>query len=317
MSRPERDAMQAAPHQPAPPGEPTPPTGDLFAGEIQEEVYEDPRGSFRQRLKKHPTVLVSLVVLVLLYGTVIFLPFYLDIDPAKTNPALSTAPPSAEHWLGTDELGRDELARLLAGGRITMTVAMLSVFIAILVGTVVGALAGYYRGTVEAVLMRFTDAFMAIPSYFLILAELAVFGNSPPVVVIVIGLNFWTPVARMVYAEFIKWRTREFVEAEVALGATSARIILRHILPQVVPSIIVLVTLGVGWSVLTETGLSYLGLGIQPPYASWGNMLQNAQTYLWTRPMLAVYPGLAIMITVLSFNVLGNGLRDVLDPHHD
>lgn len=270
--------------------------------------------SFWSRARRKPGVLLAAAVLVMMYTLVWLLPVVLKLDPEATDPLASLAPPSANHWLGTDELGRDELARLLAGGRITMTVAGLSALIALGFGTLVGALAGYYRGWVETVLMRFVDAMMAIPSYFLIVAELAVFGDTPAVVVAVIGLNYWMPVARLVYAEFLKWREREFVEAEVALGASPARIIWRHIFPQTVPSLLALLSLTVGWAVLAESGLSYLGLGIQPPDASWGNMLKNAQTYMWTQPLLAVYPGLAILVTVLCFNVLGNGLRDLLDP---
>lgn len=281
---------------------------------LPEESRVSENRTLWRRVRRKPVMLVAMFVLLALYVVVWIVPPLMRVDPTTPNPLDSLALPSSSHPLGTDELGRDELARLLAGGRITLTVAWLSITIALVFGSLIGALAGYYRGWVEAVLMRFVDAIMAIPAFFLILAELAVFGHSPTVVVVVIGLNFWTPVARMVYAEFLKWRHRDFIEAEVAVGASGSRIILRHILPQVFPSMTVLVTLGVGWSILTESGLSYLGLGIQPPYASWGNMLQNAQTYIWTQPVLAVYPGLAIMTTVLAFNVLGNGLRDVTDP---
>lgn len=266
------------------------------------------------RIRRRPVTMAALILLGLLLLSVTFGPLVLRIDPTTTNPLAATAPPGNGHLLGTDELGRDVLARMLYGGRITLAVGVISMVIAIGVGTLVGGLAGFYRGAVETVLMRLVDAMMAIPPFFLILAELAVFGREPLVVVIVVGLNFWMHIARVVYAEFLRWRTSEFVEAAMAMGASPVRIMVRHILPQVFPSIIVLTTLGIGWAILTETGLSYLGLGIQPPLASWGNMLQNSQVYMWTQPMLAVYPGLAIMITVLTFNTLGNGLRDVLDP---
>lgn len=293
---------------PAPGG---PPLGSPAAA--AEALQPDAEG-FWLRVRHRPALVAAGVVLLLLYVLVWALPPLLGLDPDATDPAASLAPPSPGHWLGTDELGRDMLARMLAGGRITLTVAALAAAIALGVGTLVGALAGFYRGWVETVLMRFVDAMMAIPSYFLIVAELAVFGDSPAVVVAVIGLNYWMPVARLVYAEFLKWREREFIEAEVALGASPARIIWRHLFPQVIPSLLALLSLTVGWAVLAESGLSYLGLGIQPPDASWGNMLKNAQVYMWTQPMLAVYPGAAILLTVLCFNVLGNGLRDVLDP---
>ncbi|HEY8488000.1 MAG TPA: ABC transporter permease, partial [Thermaerobacter sp.] len=289
-----------------PPGAGTPPA--------QAEALQPDAEGFWARARRRPALLLAGAVLLALYAVVWLGPALLRLDPDATNPLASLAPPGPGHWLGTDELGRDMLARMLAGGRITLTVAGLAAAIALGLGTLVGALAGFYRGWVETVLMRFVDAVMAIPSYFLIVAELAVLGDSPAVVVAVIGLNYWMPVARLVYAEFLKWREREFIEAEVALGASPARIIWRHLFPQVIPSLLALLSLTVGWAVLAESGLSYLGLGIQPPDASWGNMLKNAQTYMWTQPMLAVYPGAAILLTVLCFNVLGNGLRDVLDP---
>ncbi|MBB6098586.1 peptide/nickel transport system permease protein [Deinobacterium chartae] len=266
------------------------------------------------KLLAHPVSLTALILLALLYAFAFLGPFFYTASPTETNPLNTTANPSAAHWLGTDELGRDVLARLMYGGRITLLVSIVAMLVALVVGSAVGALAGYYRGWVETVLMRIVDAFMAIPTFFLILAALAVLGNSPPVVILMVGLGFWPQVARVVYAEVVKFRNFDFVEAERALGASSQRIIWRHIFPQTLPSTAVLVTLGIAWSILTETGLSYLGLGIQPPMASWGNMLQNAQTYFWIKPMLAVYPGVTIALAVLSFNLLGNVLRDLSDP---
>lgn len=278
-----------------------------------EQVATPARKAWR-RFIRQPAGLASGLLLLLLYAAAFLGPFVYTVSPTATNPLLATAAPSAGHWMGTDELGRDILARLLYGGRVTLSVGLVSMLVAMLVGTLIGALSGYYRGWVEAVLMRLVDVFMAVPAFFLILAELTVFGRSPAVVVIVVGLSFWMQVARIVHGEFVRYREREFVEAEHALGSPHWRIILFHILPQALPSAVVLTTLGVAWSVMTETGLSYLGLGIQPPLASWGNMLQNAQTYLWTKPLLAVYPGVLIALTVLAFNMLGNALRDVLDP---
>lgn len=272
-----------------------------------------PRGLFG-KLVRHPVGFLALVVLVLLYGAAFLGPLVYGASPITTDPLNTTAAPSALHPLGTDELGRDVLARLLYGGRITLLISIVSMCVALGVGSLLGALAGYHRGWVETVLMRLVDTFMAIPTFFLILAALAVLGNSPPVVVLVVGLGFWPQVARIVHAEVSKFRNFDFVEAERALGASSNRIIWRHIFPQALPSAAVLTTLGIAWSILTETGLSYLGLGIQPPLASWGNMLQNAQTYFWVKPALAVYPGLLIALAVLSFNLLGNVLRDITDP---
>ncbi|UQN09130.1 ABC transporter permease [Deinococcus sp. QL22] len=271
------------------------------------------RGLFA-RMIRHPVGLIALIMLALLYGSAFFGPFFYTVSPITTDPLQTTADPSAQHLLGTDELGRDVLARLLHGGRITLLISIISMVVALTVGSVIGALAGYHRGWLETVLMRLVDTFMAIPTFFLILAALAVLGNSPPVVVIVVGLGFWPSVARIVHAEVSKIRNYDFVEAQRALGSSSTRIIWRHVFPQALPSAAVLTTLGIAWSILTETGLSYLGLGIQPPLASWGNMLQNAQTYFWVKPALAVYPGVLIALAVLCFNLLGNVLRDLTDP---
>ena len=272
------------------------------------------RAGVLSRLLRHPVGLVATGFLVLLYVAVFLGPAVYPVSPTLTDPLNTTANPSAQHLLGTDELGRDVLARLLSGGRITLMISIISMLVALSVGSLVGAVAGFYRGLTETVLMRLVDTFMAIPSFFLILAAISVLGNTPPVVVIVVGLGFWPQVARIVHAEVSRIRNYEFVEAGRALGASSPRLIWRHVFPQALPSAAVLTTLGIAWSILTETGLSYLGLGIQPPLASWGNMLQNAQTYFWTKPVLAVYPGLLIALAVLSFNMLGNVLRDLHDP---
>ena len=266
------------------------------------------------RMVSHPVGLLAITVLALMYLTAFLGPLVYTASPITTDALNTTASPSAEHLLGTDELGRDVLARLMYGGRITLMISIISMLVALSIGSLAGAMAGYHRGWLEVVLMRVVDTFMAIPSFFLILAALAVLGNSPPIVVLVVGLGFWPQVARIVHAEVTKIRNFDFVEAERALGASSNRIIWRHIFPQALPATAVLTTLGIAWSILTETGLSYLGLGIQPPVASWGNMLQNAQTYFWVKPALAVYPGLMIAVAVLCFNLLGNVLRNLTDP---
>jgi len=266
------------------------------------------------KLLRNPVGLGAAVILLLLYGAAFLGPLLYTVSPTLTDPLNSTADPSVQHPLGTDDLGRDVLARLLSGGRITLLISVVSMMVALSVGSLIGAMAGFYRGLTETVLMRLVDTFMAIPSFFLILAAISVLGNTPPVVVIVVGLGYWPQVARIVHAEVSKIRNFEFVEAGRALGASNNRLIWRHVFPQALPSAAVLTTLGIAWSILTETGLSYLGLGIQPPLASWGNMLQNAQTYFWTKPVLAVYPGLLIAVAVLCFNLLGNTLRDLTDP---
>ncbi len=272
------------------------------------------RSRFVRNVRRHPVGLTAFVVLCLLYLGVIIGPVVYPLSPEETDALNVLAPPSAAHPLGTDELGRDIVSRLLSGGRISLSVGLLSMLVGLTLGLIVGGTAGYFRGRVEGVLMRLVDVFMAIPSFFLLLVIVTVFGSHPLTIIITIGLGFWAQMARVVYAEFASYRGRDFIEAMHSLGASHLRIMVRHILPQVAPQAIVLATLGVGWAILSEAALSYIGLGIQPPLASWGNMLQNAQAYLYINPMLAVYPGLCIAVAVLVFNLTGNALRDILDP---
>ncbi len=267
-----------------------------------------------RNMRRNPVDLIPLFILLSLILLVIVGPFFYPQDPERTNALNTLDSASQEHWLGTDELGRDVFARILSGGRVSLAVGLLSMLVGLSIGTVVGGLAGYFGGKLENVLMRLIDMFMAIPAFFLILVIVTSFGNHPAVVIITVGLAFWAQMGRVVHAEFRKFRNVEFVEASQALGGSHIRVMLKHIFPQVLPQAIVLASLGVGWAILTEAALSYLGLGIQPPLASWGNMLQNAQQYLFLKPILAIWPGLFIAITVLMFNLLGNSLRDWLDP---
>lgn len=267
-----------------------------------------------RKVRRQPLGIVALLLLVVLGVAVTLGPVIYAQAPNRTDARNTLKAPSAEHLLGTDELGRDVLARVLAGGRVSLSVGLLAMVVGLTIGTIAGGLAGYFRGRTEVMIMRLVDVFMAIPNFFLILVVVTAFGNHPITVIVTVGIGFWAQMARVVHAEFVKVRGYEFIEAARALGATHPRTMLKHVLPQVVPQAIVLASLGVGWAILTEAGLSYLGLGIQPPLASWGNMLQNAQSYLWLKPELAIYPGLFIAITVLAFNVLGNALRDMFDP---
>jgi peptide/nickel transport system permease protein len=234
-----------------------------------------------------------------------------DVDIMNTNAA-----PSPTHWLGTDENGRDVLSRLIAGARTSMTVGLIAMVIAIVIGALTGSVGGYLGGLADSVLMRFTDGMMAVPYFFLVLIVVAVFGSSFRNIVVVIGATSWMVVARIVRSEVLRHRGLDFVLAAQAVGATSARVLVRHVLPQTAPSIIVAATLGVANAILLESALSYLGLGIQPPQASWGNMLSNAQAYVWQNPVLPFYPGLLILCTVLAYNFLGDALRDALDPRY-
>jgi peptide/nickel transport system permease protein len=254
-------------------------------------------------------VVIAIVALLAVVGPILW-----TIPPEATDPLRGLAGPSAAHPFGTDELGRDVLSRLLYGSRVTLLVGVAAMVAAVLIGVIVGAIAGFNGGWIDGVLMRFTDAMLAIPAFFFILVVITVVGTGVGTLVLVIGALSWMPVARVVYGETLRWKTAEFVVAAESLGVGSARLLARHILPQAVPALVVSATLGVAFAILTESALSYLGLGVQPPLPSWGNMLQRAQQYVFTAPSLAIYPGVAITIVVLAFNFLGDGLRDALDP---
>ncbi|SDO17146.1 peptide/nickel transport system permease protein [Paenibacillus sp. yr247] len=257
---------------------------------------------------------IALIYLLLLHLFIVFAPMLLSHSPTDVDPLSVTEPASAAHVLGTDELGRDELARIVSGGQITLLVGLAAMALAVFLGGLLGSVAGFFGGATEYVIMRIVDMMLSIPSFFLILIEITSFGNKPPVVIMAVGLTYWPQMARIVHSEVLKWRNSSLVEAETTLGAGPWRILFRHVIPQTFSSIIVLATLGIGWAILAESGLSYLGLGIQPPLASWGNMLQHSQNYIWTSPVLAIYPGVLILLTVLGYSLLGESLRDVLDP---
>lgn len=281
---------------------------------VRTTAARGPRARFWRKIARRPVGIAAFALLILMLLAVTFGPSFVPHSPTRTNALNILKPPSATNLLGTDELGRDVLARLLSGGRVSLAVGLFSMLVGLSIGIAVGGTAGYFGGGVESALMRVVDTFMAIPTFFLILVIVTSFGNHPITIIVTVGLGFWAQMARVAHAEFKRFRNHDFVEASKALGGSHLRVMARHILPQVLPQATVLATLGVGWAILTEAALSYLGLGIQPPLASWGNMLQNAQGYLWRAPVLAVWPGLFIAVTVLSFNLLGNALRDVLDP---
>ena len=268
----------------------------------------------RRRFVRHRLAVLRLVVLVAIHAASILGPAVLPQSPIDVDPLGTLWPSGPGHPMGTDESGRDVLARLLYGGRVSLAVGLVSVLLSVTMGTIVGAVSGYFGGAVDSVLMRLTDGFMALPTFFLLLVILAVFGGSLVSVVVVIGITSWMNLARLVRGEFLRWKAQDFVEAARALGVRDRVIMWRHLLPHTLPSIIVTATLGVAFAILTESAVSYLGLGIQLPIPSWGNMLSNSQNYLWTAPWLAVYPGVMILVTVLAYNFLGNGLRDALDP---
>lgn len=223
-------------------------------------------------------------------------------------------PPSLDHPLGTDAFGRDVLARLLAGGRVSLLVGMLSMSVAVVAGVTVGAVAGYAGGWTDALLGRFTELVMVFPTFFLIILIVATLGNGVGLLILVIGLTSWPVSARIVRGGVLKTRAQDFVLAARAIGAPPSRILVRHVLPSVAAVIIVSATVRVGTNILIEAGLSYLGLGVQPPLASWGNMVADGARVIRTEWWLALTPAVAIFLTVLGFNLLGEGLRDLADP---
>ncbi|PYE54259.1 oligopeptide ABC transporter permease [Deinococcus yavapaiensis] len=286
-----------------------------------------------RRFRRHKLAMTSLVVIVLLVLMAIFAPFIAPQDPNNFNTAdlNAYAPPSAQHLLGTDDLGRDILSRIIYGSRVSLLVGFAVALISITIGTVMGVLAGYFGGFIDTAISRFIDFMLSIPSFPLLLVLAGLLANTdvPWIVVLrqqygeefsvfvvvgVLSLLGWTGTARLVRGEILKNKGLEYVDAARALGARNGRIMFRHLVPNTVAIIIVQATLSVGDAILTEAGLSFLGFGIQPPVSTWGNMLANAQEVVLTYPWITFYPGLMILLTVLAFNFLGDGLRDAFDP---
>ena len=270
--------------------------------------------NFWRHFKKNRLGVGGLVIIVIVFLIAILVPFLSPYDPGKTDVSLKLKPPSFQHYLGTDQLGRDVFSRMLYGSQISLSVGFVAVGISILIGILVGAMAGYKGGWVDSLLMRFVDIMLSFPSFFLILTVVAILRPNIYNVMIVIGITSWEGTARFVRAEFLSLRERDYVQAARALGVKDRRIIFRHILPNALAPVFVTASLGVASAILVEAGLSFLGFGVQPPAPSWGNILTEGRTYIFDAWWLTVFPGLAILITVLSFNLFGEGLRDALDP---
>ena len=270
--------------------------------------------SFLRAIGRTPLAMAGLVTVLLLGFVALAAPWLAPYDPSEFDRARVYLAPSAAHWLGTDGAGRDLFSRLVFGTRVSLAVGFVSMTISILIGTFLGALAGYYGGFVDGFVMRLVDVMLCFPSMFLILAVIAFVGPSIWNVMVVIGLTGWMGVCRLVRAEFLSLRERDYVAAAEALGAGPLRIIFRHLLPNALAPVIVATVLGVAGAILTESALSFLGLGVQPPVPSWGNLLADGWSSMDVAWWLSVFPGLAITVAMLAYNLFGEGLRDALDP---
>ncbi|MBI2355461.1 MAG: ABC transporter permease [Deltaproteobacteria bacterium] len=269
---------------------------------------------FWQRIKRNRLALAGGCVVALLFLVSLLAPLIAPYDPNGINAWQVLEPPSVQHWFGTDELGRDVLSRVLYGARISLKVGFVAIGIAVAIGTVVGLVSGFYSGIVDAALMRVVDIMLCFPAFFLILAVITFLEPSIWYIMMVIGLTGWMGVARLVRAETLSIREMDYIMAARCIGCSDSRIILRHILPNVVSPILVSATLGVAGAILTESALSFLGIGVQPPTPSWGNILTSGKDYIEFAWWLSLFPGLAILVTVLAYNLLGEGIRDALDP---
>ena len=282
---------------------------------------ESPARLTWRRFRRHRLATAGLIVLLLLALSAMLAPLA-PHDPNALSTSTRKQGPSAEHWFGTDEAGRDVFARTLDGGRVSLSIGVAATVVALVVGTLLGATAGYFGGTLDAGLMRLTDAFLCFPQLFVLIVlgtlirttELRMLQGSVVPIAVVIGLLSWMGLARIVRATFLSLREKDFVDAARSVGATNRQIMFRHVLPGAIGPIVVQASLLIAATIMTESGLSYLGFGVQPPTATWGNLLQDAQAHMQTLPVFAIAPGLMIFLTIISINFVGDGLRDALDP---
>jgi oligopeptide transport system permease protein len=277
------------------------------------------RGLWRdawRRLVRNKLAMAGLIVIGLLLLVAILADVLAPYDPTRLFPGQSYAAPSAAHWLGTDDVGRDVLSRLIHGARVSLSVGVFAQIIILFIGLTVGGIAGFFGGRVDNYLMRFTDVFYAFPDLLFVIIITAALGASFVNILIAIGLVNWTDLARLVRGQLMTLREREYVSAARSLGAPSGRIILQHLLPNAAGPIIVRVTYGVPQAIFTEAVLSFIGLGVRPPMASWGTMIERGNQAIFSAPHMVIFPAIAIALTMLAFNFLGDGLRDALDPQN-
>lgn len=274
----------------------------------------DPRRLFWKRFSRNKLALAGSIIVAFLFFVAILAPLVSPYDPNDIDRKHILEPPGIQHPLGTDDLGRDVLSRMIWGSQISLSVGFVAVGISVVMGMIFGSLSGYYGGWMDRIIMRFIDIMLSVPTFFLILAVIAFIGSSIWNIMIIIGITSWMGVARLVRAEFLSLKEREYVLAARAVGASNMRIIFRHIMVNSLAPVLVSAVLGIAGAVLVESSLSFLGIGVQPPTPSWGNILTLGKDNMETAWWLSVFPGLAILITVLGYNLLGEGVRDALDP---
>ena len=273
---------------------------------------------FWTKFKKNRLALFGIIIILIMFFDGIFAPVLSPYNPNKINvDDIFQKPFQNNHILGTDGLGRDVLSRIIWGTRVSIKVGFVATGISIIIGIFIGSIAGYYGRRIDSVLMRFVDMMLCFPSFFLILSVVAITKPCITNIMIIIGLTSWMGIARLVRGEFLSLKEREFTQAAKIMGASNMRIIFRHILPNAMAPVYVAATFGIAGAILTESALSFLGLGVQPPTSSWGNLLSTGKSTIEFAWWITAFPGLAILITVLSYNLLGEGLRDILDPRLD
>jgi peptide/nickel transport system permease protein len=292
-------------------------------GEFESATHADPKAHsqwalFRRRFLRHRVAIFSIFVLLFLVVVCFGADFFAPFKSTDQDLLLGPVSPGSAHWFGTDELGRDQLSRLLYAGQISLKIGFAVAIISTVLGTAVGAVAGYFGKGTDQALMRITDLFLVVPSIAILAIALQLWGHTDQVIILVLAGLFWMYVARIVRGEVLSLKEKEFVEAARASGARPTRIIVRHIIPNIIGPIMVNVTLGVAAAIIAESTLSFLGFGVQPPQASWGSMLSTAEGYIGTQYSYLIYgPGIAILITVLAVNFIGDGLRDAFDPQSE
>ena len=284
---------------------------------MEKTKNETARGYYQESwkiLKRNPVAMTCLVIVILLTLIALFAPVIAPYDPDAIDMPMKLAPPSAEHWFGCDEMGRDILSRCIYGCRISLSVGLVSQLIALVIGYFMGVCAGYFGGKVDSVISFMIQVFSSLPDLLLAMALMFALGRGLVNLYIALGVLSWAKTARLIRGTVLQLKQKEYVQACRIDGGSSLRIIMRHLLPNCIPTLIITVTMGIPSAILSEASLSFLGLGVRSPMASWGAMISSSKTFIRTSPFYSLFPGFCIIITVIAFNMLGDGLRDALDP---